>query len=432
MPFTIRPYHRFPASNSQALPTALLAFLILVPAAAAQGVGDFLYGDLRAEIADLRAKLARCDGPPNLALTSDNCRARTLVQAKLNQLLKMGVMMGDPDVAGAPRAPAIMPTDSTDYESELSFLWPKVQAEMRDAYVVSEARAKYTIIAHCKAMKDLGYLGSMLTGDELKARMGAGSIKTRADVNACIKEYDAKEIPVNRKAAIEYCLQSNNWLTSGKGRIPFDDCMNRHDMMQAMCKQELELRYEYMMRSPGIPRAPQTCPGVQPNAREMQAILSAPAAGTMAELPAKFLAPPPDVSIPLTAPPVAIPAGTVLETTLLFRGVNVTSVEQGDIPAARLDAPLAVGGQVILTAGTFIFLKARIIGPGTPPNSVQIGHTTTSARLADQKRMELKSDELMFTILRQPPSPFVRQPPALAGFGVAIPSDTKLRFTLNP
>jgi len=91
-----------------------------------------------------------------------------------------------------------------------------------------------------------------------------------------------------------------------------------------------------------------------------------------------------------------------------------------------------VGGQVILPAGTFIFLKARIIGPGTPPNSVQIGLTTTSARLADEKRMELKSDELMFTILRQPPSPFVRQPPGLAGFSAFIPSDTKLRFTLKP
>jgi len=282
-------------------------------------------------------------------------------------------------------------------------------------------------------MKDLDYLGTMLTREEDAARRSpAGQAKTKADVIACIGEYDAKDIGTNRKAAIEYCLQSNNWLTGNKGRAPFDACMDRHDMMQAMCKQELELRYEYMMRSPGIPRAPQTCPGVQPNAREMQAILSASAAGTMAELPAKFLAPPPDVSIPLTAPPVAIPAGTVLETTLLFRGVNVVSVEKGDMPTARLDAPLAVGGQVILTPGTFIFLKARIIGPGTPPNSVQIGLTTTSARLADEKRMELKSDELVFTILRQPPSPFVRQPPALAGFSAFIPSDTKLRFTLKP
>jgi hypothetical protein len=35
MSFSIRPYRRFFASSSQALPTALLAFLILVPAAAA-------------------------------------------------------------------------------------------------------------------------------------------------------------------------------------------------------------------------------------------------------------------------------------------------------------------------------------------------------------------------------------------------------------
>jgi hypothetical protein len=100
---------------------ALFVFLILVPAVAAQGVGDYLFGNLRAEIADLMAKLARCDGPPNLALTSDNCRARTLVQAKLNQLLKMGVMMGetmgvgDPDVAGTPpdRPPSCPPIPPT-------------------------------------------------------------------------------------------------------------------------------------------------------------------------------------------------------------------------------------------------------------------------------------------------------------------------------
>jgi len=412
----------------------ILVFLILVTAAAAQGVGDFLFGNLRAEIADLRSQLARCGGPPA-------CPERALLQAKLNHLLKMGVMMGeflgvgDPDVAGTPpRPPAIMPTDATDYMSTRTYVLEKTRMEGPDrVYIVSENRATLAIIDHCRTMKDLDYLGTMLTREEDAARRSpAGRAKTKADVVACIGEHDPKEVSTNRKAAIEYCLQANNYLTSGKGRAPFDACMDRHDMMQAMCKQELELRYEYMMRSPGIPRAPQTCPGVQPNAGEMKAILSAPAASTMAELPAKFLAPPPDVSIPLTAPPVAIPAGTVLETTLLFRGVNVVSVEQGDIPAARLDAPLAVDGQVILTAGTFIFLKARIIGPGTPPNSVQIGLTTTSARLADEKRMELKSDELVFTILRQPPSPFVRQPPALAGFSAFIPSDTKLRFTLKP
>jgi hypothetical protein len=91
MSFSIRPYRRFFASSSQALPTALLAFLILVPAAAAQGDGDFFFGDLRAEISDLRAKLARCDGPPNLALTSDNCRARTLVQANSRLSVSMWI-----------------------------------------------------------------------------------------------------------------------------------------------------------------------------------------------------------------------------------------------------------------------------------------------------------------------------------------------------
>jgi hypothetical protein len=412
---------------------SVLAFLILVPAAAAQGVGDFLFGDLRAEIADLRSKLARCGGPPA-------CPERTLLQAKLNQLLKMGVMMGemmgvgDPDVAGTPpRPPALKPTDATDYMSMRTYLAPTLAERLDRGYIVSEPRVSLAIIDHCLAMKDLGYLGSMLTREEDAARRSpAGQAETKANVIACIGEHDAKEVSANRKAAMEYCLQANNWVTGGKGTAPFDACMDRHDMLQAMCKQELELRVEYMMRSPGIPRAPQTCQGVRINQQQSLTILSGPAAGAMAELPAKFLAPPPDLSLPLSAPPVAIPAGTVLATTLQHPGVNAVSIEQGNMPNARLDAPLAVGGQVILTAGTYIFLKARIIGPGTPPNSVQIGLTTTSAMLADQKRMELKSDELIFTILRQPPSPFVRQPPALAGFSAFIPSDTKLRFTLKP
>jgi len=414
--------------------SALLAFLILVPAAAAQGVGDFLFGNLRAEIADLRSQLARCGGPPA-------CPERTLLQAKLNHLLKMGVMMGemmgvgDPDVAGTPpRPPAIMPTDATDYMRMLAYLEPTRAERLDRGYIVSENRAKLAIIDHCRATNELTLIRALLTPAELSALMSqAGQAETNTKVNACIAEYDAKEISANRKAAIEYCLQANNWVTGGKGLPPFDACMDRHDMLQAMCKQELELGHEYSRRqSPGIRRAPQTCPGVRINQQQSLAILSGPAAGTMAELPAKFLAPPPDISVPLSAPPVAIPAGTVLATTLQFPGVDAVSIEQGAMPSARLDAPLAVSGQVILTAGTYIFLKARIIGPGTPPNTVQIGLTTISAMLADEKRMELKSDELMFTILRQPPSPFVRQPPALAGLGVAIQADTKLRFTLKP
>ena len=32
--------------------------------------------------------------------------------------------------------------------------------------------------------------------------------KTKADVNACIKEYDAKAIAANHKTAVEYCVQA--------------------------------------------------------------------------------------------------------------------------------------------------------------------------------------------------------------------------------
>src|SRR4051812_3600740 len=102
-----------------------------------------------------------------------------------------------------------------DYESEAASLMAKIgpQAARAGFYVMSEDRAKAAIISHCKAMTTASpMLQPYLTADEQKARMGdAGQAKTKGEVNACIKEYDAKEISENRKVASEYCLRANDY-----------------------------------------------------------------------------------------------------------------------------------------------------------------------------------------------------------------------------
>jgi hypothetical protein len=398
--------------------------------------------EINAEIANLRRRLARCDGPANQRLPSDNCGARTLIQAQLNYLLRMGMEFGDPDTAGTRASTPVVPPappDAADYISQASILQEKVRSEPPGdiVYLISENRAQLVIIGHCRAMHEYQYVAAGLTDDENRAALSpAGQAKTKADVNACIKAYDAKEIGANRKAAIEYCLQTHNYSADPFGdtsaRVLFDTCMNTHDMVQAICKQRSEHAANYMMRKlPGQLRSNQTCPGVQPSPREIQAILSPPAARAMAVLPPKFLAvpapPPPHPDYPVPAPPVPIPTGTALET-ILNGQISPSAVERGlgqgvDVPA-RLERPLVVGGRTVLAPPTQIFVRARIVGPGTGPNSVLIGFTAHWAQKnGDEGGYELKSDEIVFTVARQPPAP--------AGLNLFVPLDTKLRFTLG-
>ncbi len=389
--------------------------------------------NIKLKITDLRRQMARCDGPPNLRLPSDNCSARTLVQAQLNYLLRMGMMLGDPDTEGTaaatPDAPP-RPPDPTDYRGLRKALFEKLKSEppYEIVYVISEDRAKLFIIQHCEVMKDdLFQRSYYLTDAERKALQAAGEKKTTADVLACINEYDPKEVRANRKSAIEYCLQTYNQRTYPyDGGVRFDFCMNTHDMMQAMCKQEVELQTSYAMRRQrGQPWGPQKCQGVQPSPSEIQAIMAAPAARTIADLPAKFLArppaPPPDPAYPAPAPPVPIPAGTVLETTI-DGGVSALTVQQELPITTTLDKPLVINGQTVLQQFTKIFLRGRIIGPGSSPNSVQIGLTSdvTSKQPGQTGGYELKSDELVFTVADRPPAP-----------NLMIPLNTKLRFTIG-
>jgi TPR repeat protein len=311
----------------------------------------------------------------------------------------------------------------TDYESELNSLAGKLgpQIARPAVYLIPEDRAKISIISHCKAMT-MGYpaLQPFLTSDELAALMSvAGQAKTKAEVLACMKEYDAKEISANRKAAVEYCFQQNDY-TKGSSYTGswFDYCMNRHDMLQAMCSRVSAVLLAYQKRkNPHLNYVAQPCPGVRLNPQEIQTIQAAPPAQPIPELPSKFFAAP-NVVVP-PGPQLPIPAGTVLDTRISggFYAVNVVAGQYIDV---RLERALAVGGQTVLPANTHITLKTRVVGPGPRPGTVQIGLMTDRAAMPDGKSAEVKSDELLFTL--------TKEPNALEGGG--IPFDAKLRFTV--
>ena len=365
---------------------------------------------INVEIASLRSQLARCSG----AGASGNCASRTLMQAKLNYLLKIGMALGDPDTAGAPPKPTTKPTDATDYETELQYLQQQLSQEPRGVYVMSENRAKYWIILHCKAMKETYALMTYRTPEEVKASMEDDRTgKTKANVNACTKEYDAKAIAANRKTAFEYCLPATT--EKDGGRLLLNLCMHKHDMLTAMCKQQVDFMTAWRYhKDPQAQHAWGVCPAdrvfVSPS--EVQAITAAPPVRTMSELPPRFFTPP-DVAI-APRPLLPIPAGTVIELTIQgsWDGAAVERLEAfGRVVPAMLDQALVVGGKEILGAHSAAMLKGRIIGSDrrfdpiqNRPDTVQIAFTTDEINIDRVdcspcgKWADLKSNEVVFTV----------------------------------
>jgi hypothetical protein len=285
-------------------------------------------------------------------------------------------------------------------------------------------------------MKDTRALMTYKTPEEVKASMDNDRTgKTKADVSACIKEYDAKAIPGNRKTALEYCLPAT---TEKDGARPLLNlCMHKHDMLTAMCKQEIDFMTAWRYhKDPQAQHAWGRCPQDRlfVNPSEVQAIMAAPPVRTMSELPPRFVAPP-DVSI-APRPPLPIPAGTVIELRIQgsWDGAGVERVDAiGSVVPAMLDQPLMVGGQEILGAHSAAFLKGRIVGAGARfdpiqnrPDTMQIAFTTDEINIDRPdcrpcgKWADLKSNEVVFTV---PYQSNANRP------GVMF--DTKLRFTIG-
>jgi hypothetical protein len=377
---------------------------------------------IKAQIADLRRQLSGCDGPG--ASKAGACAARALIQAKLNYLLEVSMMLGDPDTAGAPPVPLNKPTDASDYEYELSYLQQQLRQEPGGVYILSENRTKYWIILHCKAMKDLSpFRVAYMTPEEAK---DVGGPKTKAAVVECIKDFDAKAVAANRKTAFEYCVPATT--EKDGGRPLLNVCMHKHDMLQAMCKQELELQVAWAQRkNPQGQHAPQMCPldRILLSPGEVQAIMAATPVRTMAELPPKFFASPNVVVA--SRPTLPIPTGTVIEVRIqgTWDGSAIDSLAtRGTFIPAMLDEPLIVNRKTVLGAHSGVHVKGRIIGRGARADTVQIGLTIDEVNIdaidcrVCGKYADLPSNELVFTV------PYQR-----TAQDQGIPFDTKLRFT---
>jgi hypothetical protein len=390
---------------------------------------------IKAQIAELRRQLSECDSPA--ASKTGACASRAILRAKLNYLLEVGVMLGDPDAAGAPPKPAEKPADANNYEAEFEYLREQLSRQPPATYIISENAAKYVVISHCRTMKDTERLAPYKTPEEIKASQDdQRNGKTRAAIGACIKEYDTKEIVANRKMALEYCVPAT---TNQYGeRFLLNLCMHKHDMLTAMCRQEFDLIVAFVHhKDPQAQHQPQMCPyqrvAISPG--EVQAIMAAAPVRTMAGLPPTFVAPL-DVAI-APRPPLPIPAGTVIELRIpgFWDGAAIDNIENNGQPMnAALDQPLVIGGKTILRAPAAVNLKARIIGAGsrfepvqTRPETVQIAFTIDEINIDDPERplghwADLKSNEVVFTV------------PYKSNINAGKPglmSDTRVRFTLG-
>jgi hypothetical protein len=306
---------------------------------------------------------------------------------------------------------------------------------------MSETRAKVLIINHCERIKSPYpvYMALMSDADQATAFADRASGKTKAAVAACIKEYDAKQIVANRKMALEYCYPATAQEDGGfGGRVTFNICLHRHDMLQAMCKQQLDFQVAMEHRKdPWKQHANQGCPlgNIPMSPADVAALKAAPPVPAMAPLPAKFFAPP-DVVIP-PRPALPIPAGTVVEVKLQgsWNGNNIDdmSLSPAYIPA-NLVKPLIVGGQTVLPVNAIFHLRARMIGQDDAlvrPDLVKIGISMDEIGVdkIDQfgqpqcpcgKHADVTSNELVFTVSY-----------VLNANKPSVRFDTILRFTIG-
>lgn len=68
-----------------------------------------------------------------------------------------------------------------------------------------------------------------------------------AQRTACSAGVDFAELASNRKAAVRYCFANNYYVGVGNGDrlAAYDECMNQHDELTALCTKEIEHRASY-------------------------------------------------------------------------------------------------------------------------------------------------------------------------------------------
>ncbi len=369
----------------------------------------------KARLNSIKAEMARCEEH------RDECFWLPLLQARLNQMIKIGMMLGEDDAAPAAPPGSTPPPSTADYESLRAYL-SKIVGNDSGLMNVSPERAQIAIIDYCVGMNDPQVLGGIITPQELQAAMSQGAREqTRTKVQKCIAEYDPKQVAANRKAAIEYCLKTNNY-TAGGQRAAYDACINGNDIMQAMCNQALRLRAAYMWRDRPGGAPPQVCPSLSVPASAVQTLVRSASTGGPPGVPASLLAVPTAPATPTTAPGIAaIPEGTVVDVTLMAT-VWAEAAAAGQKFRATLTHPVQSNGKDLIPPRSMILLKARVVGPGPKPNTVQIGLSLDSFETVDAKTFSLASNEIVYTLA-------AHRGLYVAGFEQAIPQMSKLSFT---
>jgi hypothetical protein len=355
-----------------------------------------------------------------------SCATRALVQAQINELLHLGLILGFNEGAPGPTLAELpVPKEPENYAQRRASLQARVRQEpvsQGSTYLISEDRANLAIVNQCISLHDHYTISSLLTNEENAYRITEkGRAEEAANVMKCIAQYDAKAIVANRKTAIEYCYQNNSYMTDGKGKDPFDVCMAKHDMLYAMCGAEMMFRVAYMNRRNPYPPEKQNCPRdwVVPNPREIQAILAAPKVVSGPELPALFFPEPPNVKLVAAATgPPPIDAGRQIWTTVIDP-ITAEAIEQKKPLRVRVDQPImGEFSQMILPVGATLYLKGRVIGPG-PRRTVRVALTTDYADVGG-KRIEVKTTEIEQSLRLMMNSAGVT--------AVWLPAESKLQF----
>src|SRR5260370_16026389 len=147
----------------------------------------------------------------------------------------------------------------------LAFVLPcSAQDPQLPNFDLTEDNAAKALTRYCHDIYDPAF--AVLSQDQVKfAYAHAGDIE--GDVRTCASWFDVKRIAADRKIAMRYCLVNHDFVRGGSAKAAYDACMNQHDVLTALCTQELKNRTE-LNRKQGFDSADSACPGATPDRRE--------------------------------------------------------------------------------------------------------------------------------------------------------------------
>jgi hypothetical protein len=215
----------------------------------------------------------------------------------------------------------------------LSFLLPCSAHAQLPNFDLSEDSAAQAVTRYCHDIYDPAF--PLLSQDQVNfVYAHRGDID--GDVRTCASWFDVKRIAADRKIAMRYCLVNHDVAAGAGGKAAYDACMNQHDVLTALCTQELKNRIE-LNRRKGFGSADAACPGVTPDRSEYYVVrlggaedmghFVVPGAGP--GLPAILQAP---------LPKGLLASGKRLDETMPAPASSARSQAPGSVPAATGNA----------------------------------------------------------------------------------------------